>query len=235
MARTRSAGGTSPASKRPERSALPELPAEAAEAADAAGDAGAEALARRVADRVRRLRKERGLSLDQLAALSGVSRAALSQIESARTNPTLGILWKAAVGLGVPFQVLLAAEEATPVLVSRASTALAVRSADGLSESRLLSPGGANQRIEVYELRFRSRAVLRSEPHGAGTTETVLVLAGALRVTVGDAEHDLEPGDAVFFHADVAHSYANPGREPARCLDVVAYPNPPGANPPGAA
>ena len=44
-------------------------------------DVGGAEMARRVADNLRRLRKERALSLDQLAASSGVSRAALSQID----------------------------------------------------------------------------------------------------------------------------------------------------------
>jgi transcriptional regulator with XRE-family HTH domain len=38
---------------------------------------------------VRALRKNRGYSLDDLAARSGVSRASLSQIETAKTNPTI--------------------------------------------------------------------------------------------------------------------------------------------------
>jgi DNA-binding XRE family transcriptional regulator len=61
---------------------------------DTAGDdLGAAEMNRRVSDALRRLRKSRGLSLDQLAVKSGVSRAALSQIEGARTNPTLSVLW----------------------------------------------------------------------------------------------------------------------------------------------
>jgi len=49
-------------------------------------------MARRVAEVLKRLRAERRLSLDDLARRSGVSRAALSQIEGARTNPTLAVL-----------------------------------------------------------------------------------------------------------------------------------------------
>ena len=43
------------------------------------------------------------MSLDQLAQLTGVSRAALSQIETRKTNPTIGVLWKIASGLGIAF------------------------------------------------------------------------------------------------------------------------------------
>ena len=52
-------------------------------------------------------RKARGMSLDDLARSSGVSRAALSQVETCKSNPTVGLLWKIAVGLGVPFAELI--------------------------------------------------------------------------------------------------------------------------------
>jgi transcriptional regulator with XRE-family HTH domain len=38
---------------------------------------------------------------------AGVSRAALSQIETLKSNPSLSVLWKIAVGLGIPFSELL--------------------------------------------------------------------------------------------------------------------------------
>ncbi len=55
---------------------------------------GAAELGRRVAESLREFRRSRRLSLDELSARSGVSRAALSQIEGARTNPTLSVLGK---------------------------------------------------------------------------------------------------------------------------------------------
>ncbi len=194
-----------------------------ASAGDAGDDVGAADLARRVADTLRRLRKERRLSLDQLAQASGVSRAALSQIEGAKTNPTLAVLWKIAVGLGVPFQALLGVEDVGKAHVLRAGDAQALRSADGRMESRLLSPAGATPGVEVYELRFAPRGAVRAEAHGAGTSETVVLLTGALRVTVADETHDLLPGDTIFFRADLPHGYENKSAREARCLDIISY------------
>ena len=65
-------------------------------------EAGAAELGRRVADNLREHRRVSNLSLDELAKLSGVSRAALSQIETCKTNPSLSVLWKVAVGLEDP-------------------------------------------------------------------------------------------------------------------------------------
>jgi len=103
---------------------------------------GAAEVARRVADGLKRFRKARGLSLDDLASKSGVSRAALSQIEGTRTNPTLSVLWKVAVGLDVPFHELLGVSDDGGPKVLRAGDSPPLRSGDRRMESRLLSPGG---------------------------------------------------------------------------------------------
>jgi len=186
-------------------------------------DIGAAELARRVADSVKRLRAERQLSLDQLAQASGVSRAALSQIEGARTNPTLGVIWKVAVGLGVPFQALVGASETSQARMLRAGDAVALRSTDGRMESRLLSAFSAADRVEVYELRFEPKGAHRSEAHGAGTSEAVIVLTGALRVTSAEEQYELGAGDTLFFQANVDHSYENRSSRESRCINVIAY------------
>lgn len=191
--------------------------------AETHSDLGAAQVAQRVADALRQFRRDRQLSLDDLAARSGVSRAALSQIEAGRTNPTLAVLWKVAVGLEVPFHDLLGPSEPAAVLVLRASEAPLLRSADGRTESRLLSPGGSSKDTEVYELRLRPKATHKSEAHARGTTETVIVLNGTLRLTVGSATHELGAGDSVFFRADVEHSYQNDSSRETRFMDIIHY------------
>ena len=185
-------------------------------------DLGAAELGRRVAARLRALRRTRGMSLDQLAAASGVSRAALSQIETCRTNPTVGLLWKVAVGFGVPFAELLA-EDPAPVSVLRRDDTQVLRSLDGKLHSRALAPAGAHPFLEIYELRLAARGRHVSEPHAAGVREIVVVLRGALRLTVGATTHALATGDSVWFAADVPHIYQNPGTSEARYHDLILY------------
>lgn len=163
------------------------------------------------------------MSLDQLALASGVSRAALSQIEGARTNPTLGVLWKVASGLNVPFQTLVGSAETSSSKVVRAGDAIPLRSADGRMESRLLSLAGAADRIETYELRFQPKGIHHSDAHDRGAVESVVVLTGALRVTVGDEVFDLRAGDTLRFDANVPHSYENRSSGETRCVNVVGY------------
>jgi transcriptional regulator with XRE-family HTH domain len=191
---------------------------------EAMGDeVGAAEMNRRVSEVLKRIRKQRELSLDQLATRSGVSRAALSQIEGARTNPTLSVLWKIAVGLEIPFQDLLELPDSGEARVLRAGDAVVLRSADGRVESRLVSPSGSESASEMYELRLAPKGLLRSEPHGKGTTETVYVLKGAVRINVAGIEHDLSAGDSIYFRADAPHEYENKSSHEARLLDLIAY------------
>jgi transcriptional regulator with XRE-family HTH domain len=192
--------------------------------ADTVGDElGAAEINRRVSDALKRARKAKDLSLDQLALRSGVSRAALSQIEGGRTNPTLSVLWKVAAGLGIPFPELLELPEGSEPKIMRSGDPVTLRSADGRMESRLLSPGGSTPSVEVYELRFAPKALHRSEPHSKGTSETLVVLKGALRVSLEGNDHELQAGDTMFFRADVAHAYENRGSQESRCLNIIHY------------
>jgi transcriptional regulator with XRE-family HTH domain len=192
-------------------------------AAELAGDIGAAELTRRMADNIRALRKARGYSLDDMARRSGVSRASLSQVETAKTNPTIAILWKIAAGLEVPFSALLGEDNAERVSVLRRPDQRVLKSADGHFESRPLTPAGVLTGVEVYELRLAPHTVHASDAHAAGTSESLTVLVGTLRLRVGDEVHDLAAGDAACFVADVAHSYENPGRTPTLVHNVIVY------------
>jgi transcriptional regulator with XRE-family HTH domain len=185
-------------------------------------DVGAAELAQRVAGNLRERRKTRGLSLDELAVASGVSRAALSQIETCKSNPSLSVLWKIAVGLGIPFHELLG--DAGPAAnLLRRGDAQVLRSADGRLESRPMTPAGFSRDIEVYELRLAGRSVHAAEAHGPGTTELIIVLAGLLRMHVGNDKFDLGVGDSLAFPADRPHTYENPGGAEARYHNIVVY------------
>ncbi|MFT3695846.1 MAG: XRE family transcriptional regulator [Kofleriaceae bacterium] len=185
-------------------------------------DVGAADLSLRVSENLKELRRRRAMSLDDLARASGVSRAGLSQIETNKTNPTIGVLWKIAVGLGIPFAELTGEGRATASILRRSDVQV-LQSADGRFRSRSLAPAGANPLVELYELQLGARGRYASEAHAPGTREIVVVLSGTLRLTTGDTTFDVGPGDSVLFAADVPHVYENPGNSEARYHDVIVY------------
>src|SRR5262252_1062428 len=80
---------------------------------------------------LRRLRVKRGLSLERLSKLSGVSRAMLSQVELAYSSPTINVIWRIANALGVPFGALLTTHELHATHVLRKVQAKLLTSHDG--------------------------------------------------------------------------------------------------------
>lgn len=186
-------------------------------------DAGGDKITERVGSSLRALRHARGYSLEEMAALSGVSRATLSQIETNKTNPTIGVLWKISTGLGVPFSALLGQSEPDRVLVVRRAMQGQLTSDDGSFQSRSLGPSRLLGNVELYELTLAPRSLHKSPPHPPGTQESLHVVAGVVRVGVGNIVRDAGAGDTVFFSADQEHFYENPGKTPARLINAIVY------------
>ncbi|MEL7368005.1 MAG: XRE family transcriptional regulator [Myxococcota bacterium] len=170
-----------------------------------------------------RYRAARSLSLAKLAEASGVSRAMLNQIERCQSVPTIGVLWKIATALDVPFAALLEQPRETSTTVLRGQRTWSFRSQDGAFESRALFPLSGPRQAEFYRLRLAAGVEERADPHATETYENLAVTEGVVEVTVDGTEYRLEVGDAIHFRADVPHLYRNPGEEPAVAYLVMTY------------
>ncbi len=172
---------------------------------------------------LRKLRTENGLSMDQLATKSQVSRAMLSQIELGRSAPTVTVLWKIATALGVPFSALLGGESPAQPIVQRAARSHILTSADGKFSTRALFPLDRPRNVEFYELRLAALGTEEADAHATATTENIVVVTGVLEVSLGGHTVTLEVGDSAFFVADQPHVYRNPGRTPVLAYLVMTY------------
>ena len=176
-----------------------------------------------VGDNLRRFRTERGLTLEKLAGLSGVSRAMLSQIELEQSTPTINVLWKIARALGVPFSALISQPPTSSVTVLPAARARVLKSQDGTFSSRALFPFDRTQAVEFYELRLAAHSAEHAEAHPTGTVENLVVASGALEMTVGEEQRALSAGDSILFQADVPHVYRNPSKTELVMYLVMTY------------
>lgn len=176
-----------------------------------------------VGDNLRALRQAKGLSLDTLARLTGMSRALLGQIELAKTSPSVGVVWKLARAFDVPFSSLLARPQATATSVLRAKNAQRIVGGDGRFSSRALYPLGSEPDAELYELVLAPHSREDAQPHQMGTRENLVVIAGRLELTVDKERFELGRGDAILFGADVPHSYANLEKEECHMILAMTY------------
>jgi len=176
-----------------------------------------------VGSNLRRLRGQRGLSLEKLSRLSGVSRAMLGQIELGQSAPTINVLWKIAHALGVPFSGLISARQEGSVHVLRADQSKRLTSHDGSFASRALFPFDSPRRVEFYQLTLRPGAVEKADAHNPGTVENLVVAQGAVEIEADGRREVLEAGDAIVFEADVPHLYRSRSADESVMYLVMTY------------
>lgn len=191
--------------------------------AESAPKEAATDLAPVVGKNLRRLRTERGLSLERLAQASGVSRAMLGQVELGQSAPTINVLWKIARALDVPFSALISSTQQASVKVLREKDAKRLTSHDGSFSSRALFPFDEPRRVEFYELILAPKGAEAAEAHAPGTMENLVVSKGQLELETAGQTWSLGPGDAILFEADKAHTYRNVGSSEARLFLVMTY------------
>lgn len=176
-----------------------------------------------VGKNLRRLRMQRGLSLERLAKASGVSRAMLGQIELGQSAPTINVLWKIARALDLPFSALITSTGGTGTRVLRAHQSKRLTSHDGRFVSRALFPFDEPRRVEFYELQLKAHSEEQADAHPPGTMENLAIIRGTLEMEVGTERHLLSTGDAIVFEADKPHVYRNVGDEDVTMYLVMTY------------
>jgi transcriptional regulator with XRE-family HTH domain len=189
----------------------------------AVGNTSTENLTGVVAENVKRMRSDMDLSLDKLAGLSGVSKAMLSQIEQARSAPSINVLWKIARALDVPFAALISKRTDAQLQVVRKADMKILSSQKGNFQSKALFPLDIARRVEFYELLLKTGCIERAVPHPAGTAENIVVEEGELEIEIGGQRTLLKEGDSIYFVADVPHVYRSVGGKDCRAYLVMTY------------
>ncbi len=186
---------------------------------NAVSDANLRDVATIVGTNLRRLRKAQGFSLERLAELSGVSRAMLGQIETAKSVPTVSLLWRVADALNVPVATLVATEHEPVAIVSSRARASVLVGSDGRYSSRNLLPGNAPRTTGFFELQVAAGHREEFAPGAAGTRHNLVVAVGTLTVVIGnDPPIGLAEGDAVNFEASRGYTIEN-----SASIDASAY------------
>ena len=169
--------------------------------------------------RVQALRRDRGLTLQDLAGAAAVSASMLSSVERGRKAATIVVLARIADGLAVPLTELIA-PGGSRVIVRRAGSQDVIDEPGGWRRE-ILSPVVPGVNFEWIRTTLPPGADPGPFPaYAPGSHEFVLAESGTLRLTIGPEHVTLQAGDSVYFPADTMHRYANPGSTP--CVYYVA-------------
>ncbi len=177
-----------------------------------------------IAHNVRESRAARALSLEELAAKSGVSRSMISLIERGESSPTAVVLEKLAAALDVTLASLFAPPQPPGGPVARRDEQPVWRDPESGYVRRNVSPPGVPQPMQLVEVQFPPRARVAFETAGreARVFQQVWVLAGTIEVTAGKERYRLREGDCLAMELDAPTMFHNPTRKTARYAVVIS-------------
>jgi transcriptional regulator with XRE-family HTH domain len=177
-------------------------------------------------ERIRALRKAAGLTLDDVAGRSGISRAALSKIERGEMSPTYESLLKVGRGLQADLAVLVSKPATRAIdgfVVTRKAEGTKYRQAQFTHE--LLAPNFRHRKLHAFITDVPAVSLSDYGPwHSHESEDFLYVLAGAVMLHLADHEPvELKSGDSVQMDGRIAHAViakANRTKAPARLLWV---------------
>ncbi len=173
---------------------------------------------------VQSLRAERGWSLDQLAARSGVSKGVLVAVEQARSNPNLATLARLSDAFGVPVTRLVDVPETDEVRVTGPDQARTLWHGPAGGTGTIIAATQPPWAAELWRWTLQPGERFGGEAHVAATREMAWVESGTLTLTVASGRHELDAGHCARFSGGLPHTYANTGSEPVTFTLVVVVP-----------
>ncbi|KJS28643.1 MAG: XRE family transcriptional regulator [Desulfatitalea sp. BRH_c12] len=194
--------------------------------ADLTGDIDAcdETCREQIGDRIKQLREDKGLSIEELARLTNFDEQLLRDIEDNTVSPQLGTIIKLSKAMDSALQRLIAAEGRMAYsvtrknerkIVTRSSTSRGQRPAYTYMS---LAPEVKDRHMEVLMVQLEE--LVDAEPSVHAGEEFIHVLEGTVLLRIGEERFELLPGDSAYYLSSTAHLLsAKEGR--AKILAVI--------------
>lgn len=180
-------------------------------------------------ENIRRIRKDKGITLKEMAEKTGVSLNYLSQIERGKTNPSIGTIKKITNVLGVPFMGLMNGNPSAPkprqkVEVVRRDTRKMLVFPKSKLKQYLLTPD-LQRKLEVLWSESEPGKDEEEEWYSHEGEEFGLVLEGRYKVTVEDNVYVLNEGDSIYFPSHLPHKMKGIGNKVCKTIWVITPPS----------
>lgn len=176
-----------------------------------------------IGERLRELRINLNLSLDETAKLTGVSKPMLGQIERGQSVPTITTLWKIATGLKKPLSSFLDNRQTEYDMVNIYGAPPITEDSERMRAYTMFSYDPIRS-MELFFIEFDSECRHASDKHSDGVEEYIMVLSGKLQLVINGEEVVIEKDNAIRFRADVPHEYNNPFSETCAVYNIIYYP-----------
>jgi len=182
-------------------------------------------LQKRIADTIRAVRTNRGLTLAQMSEATGLSKGLLSRIENAQVSPPIATLAKISHALDVPISIYFEEEEPdekTYSVIRKNARKQVTRKGTKIGFTYYSLTGKKSHHLmEAFVVSFpviaKEPSVLFDHPGH----EFLLVLKGRMQLVYGKERIRLDTGDAIHFDPSTPHRGQNTGKQECECLVIV--------------
>lgn len=168
-----------------------------------------EYITQNVARNLKRIRKSKEMSLDDVARQTGISKSMLGQIERGVSIPTVETLGKIVSGLRISYNSLISAAKNDVVLVDKGKLEPSYISENADYKAYEYFPYEEDRTFEIYLMNLEAHSSYSSEAHGDNTYEYLTVFSGTLTVRVDDRLYDVAEENSIRFPTNCKHEYVN--------------------------
>ncbi len=181
----------------------------------------------KVGEKIRSLREERGLSVQELAEKTGFSAALITQIENRMISPPLGALVEIANALGESIGNFLFEGEGKDFSIVRKKErkiVSRVASKDGTSEDytyESLGAGKKDRKMEPFVVRLKPLKTAHPRLSVHQGEEFIYVLEGQVEVVLDKYKDTLEEGDSIYYNSAIPHHVHSATDTDALILAVI--------------
>lgn len=170
---------------------------------------------------LKKMRKHRGLTIDELSSVSGVSKSMISEIERGIRNPSITIIWNLANSLKKPLNYFLKEENSDAPMIYKMGDHQSV-SGNGYSFHPLMD-FDEDKKFEIYFNEYMPNCQTESSFHYEGVEEYVLISSGSLIVHIDQQQYKVNEGEVIHFIADKPHHYTNETETVAKAFVLMFY------------
>ena len=178
-----------------------------------------------IGGRIRRARKSRALTIQDVAKKSGLTAGYLSQIENNKALPSVAALFKIGNVLDCPITFFFERDGAANQRVVRRAQRKKMPFPVSKLVFELLSPDLLGKKLDPNIIRIEKGGSTGASPYRHKTGEVVvLVLKGAVYLDLGADRWRLGVGDSAHFDATEPHTIANAAQRTTELVWVATPP-----------
>ncbi|AGF57759.1 MULTISPECIES: helix-turn-helix domain-containing protein [Clostridium] len=175
-----------------------------------------------IGNKLKDIRNKRNLSLEEVAKLTGVSKAMLGQIERGKSNPTVSTLWKIATGLKISFSLFIDENQEDLKVINQKDISPIIEDNDRMKLYPIF-PFDANKGFEIFTIELEPACNHISTPHNEGVEEYIIVTEGEIEIDINNKIFKLQKGNSIRFMANCPHSYKNINQGRSVFQNIILY------------